>query len=332
MSLFVPWYGKRGRLIPCPPSTSTTTMIQTTPAVNLLKDEGAYRVLAAAQAIEKTGKKVVHLEIGQPGFPTPKYIAEVGQRAIADGFTTYVNPSGTMEIKEAIANHIRETRNLAAVTADNVVVGPGAKPGLFFAAQAVISAGDEVLIPDPGFPTYENLVKLFGGVAVRYNALSATIASEVGSKLTPKTRLIILNSPSNPTGRIFSRQENKHLADELRKFPAVWIVSDEIYCHLIYEDNNDAFATAPSIIGEPGMQDRTIIIDGFSKTFSMTGWRLGFAICNAELAKKLHLLMTHAVGCTASFSQRAGTVALTQKEDMRREVGGPTTIFCNVQN
>jgi aspartate aminotransferase len=288
-------------------------------AVSQLKDEGAYRVLAAANALERQGKKVVHLEIGQPAFPTPPWVAEAGCEAIKQGFTTYTNPSGIVELKQAIARHVSKTRSVA-VTEANVVVGPGAKPGLWFAVQAIVSAGDEVLIPDPGFPMYANMIKVFGGVPVCYDALGDF--AQLKSLVTPNTKCIILNSPSNPTGRVLSMDELKVVAACIG--PAMWVVSDEIYTHLTYDEDEaedhgasagqEEFSTTPSIASLPDMLKRTIICDGFSKTFSMTGWRLGFVVCPPDLAQRLHLLMTHAVGCTASFTQRAGLAALTSDQ------------------
>lgn len=290
--------------------------MQFNPQVHLLKDEGAYRVLAAAQALEKQGHNVVHLEIGQPSFPTPAWVAAAGVEAIQQGFTKYTNPSGVLELKQAIAKHFSQTRQVA-VSHDCVVVGPGAKPGLWFGVSSIVTKLDEVLLPDPGFPSYENMIKQFECVPVRYNALAADVAQELASKITPKTKAIILNSPSNPTGRVYTKPELERVAAMLHNFPQVWVVSDEIYCHLTYdqdagqqEQDKNTFPTCPSIASLPGMLDRTLVVDGFSKTFQMTGWRLGFVICPPSLAERLHLLMTHAVGCTASFTQRAGIAAL----------------------
>jgi len=302
-------------------------------SVMMLRDEGAYRVLAAAGALERQGKKIVHLEIGQPAFPTPEWVAQAGIDAITSGFTQYTNPSGLVELKQAIAKHVAHTRGGLAVTEANVVVGPGAKPGLWFAVQAVLSPGDEVLIPDPGFPMvgrlpqcgarlttsrqYQNMAKVFGATPVFYAALGDV--REWASLVTRRTKVIILNSPSNPTGRVLSRDELAVVAEFARK-ARLWVVSDEIYSHLTYSDNAPAaneFSTTPSIASLPGMLESTIIVDGFSKTFSMTGWRLGFVVCAPALAQRLHLLLTHAVGCTASFTQKAGVVALTHESRVR---------------
>ncbi|KAH9261002.1 hypothetical protein BASA81_000698 [Batrachochytrium salamandrivorans] len=288
--------------------------MQFNPQVHLLKDEGAYRVLAAAQALEKQGHNVVHLEIGQPSFPTPAWVATAGVEAIQQGFTKYTNPSGVLELKQAIAKHFSQTRHVV-VSHDSVVVGPGAKPGLWFGVSSIVTRLDEVLLPDPGFPSYENMIKQLDCIPVRYNALAVDLAQELASKITLKTKAIILNSPSNPTGRVYTKLELEQVAIMLHQFPHVWIVSDEIYCHLTYEEDHEkedpnTFPTCPSIASFPGMLNRTLVVDGFSKTFQMTGWRLGFVICPPTLAERLHLLMTHAVGCTASFTQKAGIVAL----------------------
>lgn len=291
--------------------------MEVNPNVTLLKDEGAYRVAAAAALLDRAGRKVIHLEIGQPSFKTPEYIANAAKDAITSGFTQYVNPSGLPELKEEIAKHVNRTRNIQ-VEAANVVVGPGAKPPMYFAMQCIMEPGCEVLIPDPGFPSYENTVKVFGGVAVRFNALNSDTAGEIEKLITPKTRLIILNSPSNPTGRVFSQKENEQIAAVLKKHSKIYVISDEIYCHLFYNNNSGQddslrkeFPTCHSIASIPGMLERTIIVDGFSKTFSMTGFRLGFAVAEKSLAARLHLLLTHAIGCTASFTQKAGVVALS---------------------
>ena len=230
-----------------------------------------------------------------------------------------MNPSGAPDLKQAIADHFSKTRHIH-IGPERVVVGPGAKPGLWFGVQAVVAAGDEILCPDPGFPSYENMAKVFGCVPVRYDALSNDLAAELKKHLTAKTKVVIINSPSNPTGRVLSKDELKAIAEVFLPRKDVWIVSDEIYCHLTYEDgktsdggDDDNLPTTPSIASFPELLDRTIVVDGFSKAFQMTGWRLGFVICQPELAKKLHLLMTHAIGCTASFTQVAGVAALTHK-------------------
>lgn len=199
------------------------------------------------------------------------------------------------------------------------MVGPGAKPGLWFGVQAVVQSGDEILCPDPGFPSYENMAKVFGCIPTRYDALAEDLGAELAKYVTPKTKVVILNSPSNPTGRVLSGEELQSVCTVLLPHKHVWIVSDEIYCHLTYEDgkanseDDDYFPTTPSIASFPEMLDRTIVVDGFSKAFQMTGWRLGFVICQPTLAQRLHLLMTHAIGCTASFTQAAGVAALTYK-------------------
>ena len=247
---------------------------------------------------------------------TPSWIVEAGTSAISSGFTKYVNPSGTTEIKQAIAKHFTKTRGVT-IGMDRVVVGPGAKPGLWFGFQAIASQGDEILCPDPGFPSYENMVKCFGCTAVKYDALANEVGAELKQHITSKTKAVILNSPSNPTGRVYSQEDLAKIAGVMQNYENIWIISDEIYCHLIYDHDDeveypfDYFPTSPSIAVFPNMLDRTIVVDGFSKTFQMTGWRLGFVICNPELASKLHLLMTHAIGCTASFTQVAGIAALT---------------------
>lgn len=278
--------------------------------VAALKDEGAYKVLAAAQALEAQGKHVVHLEIGQPDFPTPQFICEAGIQALRQGKTQYCGPSGIAEIKEAIAKQVSTSRGID-VTAENVVVGPGAKPGMWFAVQALVREGDEVLIPDPGFPTYSNMVKAFGGVPRPFKCIHSIDVEEIKAKINENTRMIVLNSPSNPTGAVLTHEQLQALANVCKSHPKLWVISDEIYSQLLYVDDSTTGRQAPSIASLPGMLERTIIVDGFSKTFSMTGWRLGYVVCNPSLARRLHLLMTHAVGCTATFTQLAGVEALT---------------------
>ena len=280
--------------------------------VTSLKPEGAYAVLARANALEAQGRKIVHFEIGQPDFPTPSNVSEVGMDAIHTGKTRYNPPSGLPDLRKAIARYTSERLNLD-IGAERVVVGPGAKPGLFFPALALISPGDEVLYPDPGFPTYEAMIQVAGGTPVpiplrEENQFSFDLMV-FDSKISARTRLIILNSPGNPTGGVIPFEDLKHIAKKAKEFNA-WVLSDEIYSRLVYDGE-----TSHSIAEIDGMLDRTVIVDGFSKTYSMTGWRLGYMVVPPALADRLDLLLTHAVGCTATFTQYAGIEALTGPQD-----------------
>jgi aspartate/methionine/tyrosine aminotransferase len=272
-----------------------------------LAPEGAYQVLARAQALEAAGRDIIHFEIGQPDFDTFPNIAEAGRQAITDGFTRYTAPAGMPALREAIAEDAGRRRGLH-FDAAQVVVSPGAKPNLFFAALALIEPGDEVLYPDPGFPTYRAMIEVAGGRPVPVpleedNDFSLDIQA-FDRLINDGTRLVVLNSPGNPTGGIIPRADLEHIAAAAVKHDC-WVMSDEIYAGLVYDG-----ASAHSITGLPGMLERTIIVDGFSKTYGMTGWRLGYGIMPVPLANKMDLLLTHSVGSTAHFTQIAGIEAL----------------------
>jgi aspartate aminotransferase len=273
-----------------------------------LSAEGAYQVLAKAQALEKDGRDIIHLEIGQPDFNTFPNISEAGIQAIRDGYTRYTPPIGMPALREVIAEDAGRQRGLE-FQPDQVVVSPGAKPNLFFPTLALVEDGDEVIYPDPGFPSYEAMIRVAGGEPVPVPLLEdnqfsfdLTVLDEVVSE---KTRMIILNSPGNPTGGIIPRTDLEHIAQAAIKHN-FWVLSDEIYTRIIYDDQR-----VDSIMGFPGMAERTIIMDGFSKTYAMTGWRLGYGIMPRDLAEKVGLLLTHSVGSTAQFTQIAGIEALT---------------------
>jgi aspartate aminotransferase len=285
---------------------------QFTDRVSSLKPEGAYAVLARAQALEAQGRKIVHLEIGQPDFPTPLHVSEAGIEAIRSGKTKYNPPAGVYKFREVIAEYAGGQRGIK-IDATQVVVGTGSKPGLFFPTLALVSPGDEVIYPDPGFPTYEAMIRVAGGVPVpiplrEENQFSFDL-DVFDSKISDRTRLVILNSPGNPTGGVIPLEDLRHIAGKVIEHNA-WVITDEIYTRLVYDD-----VIAHSIAEIDGMQERTIIVDGFSKTYSMTGWRLGYMITPVELAERLELLITHATGCTATFTQYAGIEALTGPQD-----------------
>lgn len=281
-----------------------------------LAPEGAYAVLARAQALEAKGRKIIHLEIGQPDFDTYTNISLAGIRAIANGQTKYNPPSGLPTLKQAIALDAGKRRDIQ-FTPDQVVVAPGAKPLLFFPLLALLEPGDEVIYPDPGFPTYEAAIRLTGAKAVPISLLEESgfdlDLDKLDALVTSKTRLVILNSPANPTGGVLSMSTLEHVAKLARAYD-FWILSDEIYTRLVYANaqsgTDSSWGKAPSIVTLPGMMERTIICDGFSKTYAMTGWRLGFGIMPEALAAKVGLLLTHSIGCTATFTQLAGIEAL----------------------
>ncbi len=285
-----------------------------------LKPEGAYQVLARAQALEASGRQIIHLEIGQPDFETFDNIRLAGMRAIAEGQTRYTPPIGMQALREVIAADFSRRHGLQ-VHPDQVVVSPGAKPNLFFPVLALVEPGDEVIYPNPGFPTYEAIIRVAGGQPVpvplkEENNFSFDLAA-FQRLVSKRTRLVILNSPSNPTGGVMPLSDLQQIADAAQEFD-FWVISDEIYSRLVYDQ-----LLVPSIVSLPGMPDRTIIVDGFSKTYAMTGWRLGYGIMPESLAQTVQLLLTHSVGCTAQFTQIAGVEALTgpqeQVEAMVRE-------------
>jgi len=289
-----------------------------TDRVTHLEAEGAYAVLARAQELERQGREILHLELGQPDFSTPENIKEKGMQAIRDNRTRYTAPSGIHHFRELIAEFAGKQRGIN-VTPDMVVVGPGSKPGLFFPTMALVQPGDEVIYPDPGFPTYSAMIGVAGGVGVpiplsEENQFSFDL-DVFDRKISDKTKLIVLNSPANPTGGVIPLDDLKHIAEKVQKHNA-WVLADEIYSRLVY----DGMGTAPSIASIDGMLERTIIADGFSKTFAMPGWRLGYAIAPPKLAERLDLLVTHSVGSTAEFTQYAGMEALTGPQDFIGEM------------
>ncbi len=271
-----------------------------------LKAEGAYAVLARAQALEAQGREIIHLEIGQPDFETYPHIAQAGIGAIAAGQTKYNPPAGVPALREALAQDAARRRGVQ-ITPEQVVIAPGTKPLLLLPMLALLQAGDEVLYPDPGFPSYEAAIGLAGAKPVPLPLLEDEgfdlDLAAFDAALGPRTRMILLNSPSNPTGGINSARTLAHVAAAARRHD-LWVLSDEIYTRLVYDGE------APSIVSLPGMAERTIIADGFSKTYAMTGWRLGFGIMPQPLAEKIGLLLTHSVGCTATFTQIAGLEAV----------------------
>jgi aspartate aminotransferase len=278
-----------------------------------LRPEGAYQVLARANEMEAMGREIIHLEIGQPDYATFENVSQAGIEAIRSGKTRYTPPAGVPALRAAIASDAGRRRGIE-VHPEQVVVSPGGKPNLFFPTLALIEPGDEVIYPDPGFPTYEAMIKVAGGIPVAVPLLEDNSFSfdleAFDSLVSPRTRLIILNSPSNPTGGVIPLSDLQHIAAQAIRTDS-WVMSDEIYTRITYDG-----LEAPSIAALPGMQARTIIVDGFSKTYSMTGWRLGFGIMPKDLADRVDLLLTHSIGSTAHFTQLAGIEAVTGPQDM----------------
>jgi len=282
-----------------------------------LKPEGAYQVLARANQLEAAGVEIIHFEIGQPDYPTFENVSRAGIEAIRAGKTRYTPPAGMPTLREAIAEDAGRRRGIE-VDPGEVVVSPGGKPNLFFPTLALVEPGDEVIYPNPGFPTYEAMIKVAGGIPVAVPLLERNQFSfdldAFDSLINEKTRLIILNSPSNPTGGVIPPADLEHIASQAERY-GCWIMSDELYTRIVYDG-----LEAPSIASLPGLKERTIIVDGFSKTYSMTGWRLGFGIMPVELAERVDLLLTHSIGSTAHFTQFAGLEAITGPQDMVAEM------------
>jgi aspartate/methionine/tyrosine aminotransferase len=271
-----------------------------------LGTETAFEVLVRARALEAQGKNVVHLEIGEPDFDTPGHIVEAGARALKSGATHYGPSAGIPELRQAIAEDSTRFRGVRA-TPEMVVVTPGAKPIMFFVILALVDEGDEVLYPNPGFPIYESMIRYIGGNPVPVRLLEEKAftldVDQLCSKVSPRTRLIILNYPHNPTGGTIPESGLRAIADVAAKH-GVPVLSDEIYGRTLYDGDHRSIAALP------GMEPLAIILDGFSKTYAMTGWRLGYGIMPAPMAQLVAKLQTNATSCTATFTQMAGVEAL----------------------
>jgi len=271
-----------------------------------LGTETAFEVLDRARALERQGKEIIHLEIGEPDFDTPANIVEAGVHALHDGWTHYGPSAGYPELREAIAEEVSRTRRVE-VTSNSVVVVPGGKPIIFFCILALVDEGDEVIYPNPGFPIYESMICFAGGRAVpirlREEKDFGFDLDELASLVNDHTKLIILNSPQNPTGGVLNEGEVRSIA-EIIGDRNVMVLSDEIYSRLIFDGEHR------SIVSVPGFQERTIVLDGFSKTYAMTGWRIGYGVMRPDLAVHIGRLMTNSNSCTASFTQRAGIEAI----------------------
>lgn len=284
-----------------------------------LGTETAFEVLNKARALERQGKKIIHLEIGEPDFDTPANVVEAGIGALRKGWTHYGPSAGLPELRQAIAEDVSRSRGVK-VTSDEVVVVPGGKPIIFFTLLALADVGDEVIYPNPGFPIYESMIHYLGAKAVpirlREERDFSFDVNELASLITDRTRLIILNSPQNPTGGVLSKQDIHDIAEAIGD-RNIMVLSDEIYSRLIFDGEHH------SILSIPGFQERTILLDGFSKTYAMTGWRLGYGVMRPDLATHISRLMTNSNSCTASFTQVAGVEAISgdqsSVEHMRSE-------------
>lgn len=276
-----------------------------------LEVESAFEVLARARALERQGRDIIHLEIGEPDFPTPAHISDAAKRALDGGWTKYGPPLGLPDLREAIAAYVSRTRGVR-VGPETVCVTPGAKPVLFFVMTALLDAGDEVIYPDPGFPIYESMIRFLGAEPVPIPLIEQRDFSfdldQFAARLSPKTKLVILNSPHNPTGGVIPSEDMAHIAALLRDRD-VMVLSDEIYSRIWFEKE------PVSLSSFDGMLEKTVIVDGFSKTYSMTGWRLGYGVMPEWLARAVDKLMVNSNSCTASFTQRAGLAALEGPQD-----------------
>jgi aspartate/methionine/tyrosine aminotransferase len=285
-----------------------------------LGTETAFEVAARARALEAEGKPIIHLEIGEPDFDTPANVRKAASEALNEGYTHYGPAVGLPELRQAIADYAGKNRGLTFDPA-NVIVTPGAKPIMFYAIMALIEPGDEVIYPNPGFPIYDSMINFLGGVAAPLQLSERRDfrinVEELESKVSSKTRMIILNSPHNPTGGVLTLEDLKAIADVARKHDLV-VLADEIYSEIIYEGEHH------TILKLPGMMERTILLDGFSKTFAMTGWRLGYGIFPNEMVPHISRLIINSVSCTSTFSQRAAIEALNGP---RQEVDKMLTAF-----
>jgi aspartate/methionine/tyrosine aminotransferase len=271
-----------------------------------LGTETAFEVLVRARALERQGKDIVHLEIGEPDFDTPANIVEAGVTALRGGYTHYGPSAGLPEMREAIAEYVSRTRK-TKVTPEEVVVVPGGKPIIFFSIMALVDEGDEVIYPNPGFPIYESMIRFLGAkpvpIQLREELDFRLDVNELARLITDRTKLLIINSPQNPTGGVLAERDVRDIAQAIGDRD-IMVLSDEIYSRLLFEGSHF------SIMSMDQYKDRTILLDGFSKTYAMTGWRMGYGVMRADLAQHVARLMTNSNSCTASFTQRAGVEAL----------------------
>jgi len=299
--------------------SSTQYELRLAERMSRLGTETAFEVLNKARALERQGKQIIHLEIGEPDFDTPANVVEAAVHALHKGWTHYGPSAGLPELRQAIAEEVSRTRGVQ-VKSDEVVVVPGGKPIIFFTILALCDAGDEVIYPNPGFPIYESMINYVGArpVPIRLQEQKdfSFDVNELAALITDRTKLIIINSPHNPTGGVLTRQDIRDIAKVIGD-RNILVLSDEIYSRLIFEGEHY------SIMSVPGFKDRTILLDGFSKTYAMTGWRMGYGVMRPDLAAHITRLMTNSNSCTASFTQVAGIEALkgdqSSVEKMRLE-------------
>jgi aspartate/methionine/tyrosine aminotransferase len=290
--------------------TTTQLELRLASRMSRLGTETAFEVNNRARQLEKQGKEIIHLEIGEPDFDSPANVIDAGVDALHKGWTHYGPAAGLPELRQTIADYVSRTRKVP-VSSQEVVVVPGGKPIIFFTILALIDAGDEVIYPNPGFPIYESMINYSLGkaipIALREERDFSVDVKELASLITDRTKLIILNSPHNPTGGVLTKKDILEIAEAIGD-RNILILSDEIYSRLIYdrESDGDHF----SIMSVPGFKERTILLDGFSKTYAMTGWRLGYGVMRPDLAVHISRLVTNATSCTASFTQIAGIEAL----------------------
>ena len=284
--------------------------------ISLLGNETAFEVLAEVNRLRASGKDVISFAIGEPDFDTPVNITNAGIEALKSGYTHYSPSAGLLPFRESIARYISNSRGIE-VNPEEVVVTPGAKPIIFYSLLACINEGDEVIYPNPGFPAYESAINFAGAKAIPLPLLEEKDfrfdVDMLKEKITDCTRMIILNSPQNPTGGVLTEEDLKAISD-LAIENNIWVFSDEIYCHMVYDGEFKSIASLP------GMKERTILLDGFSKTYAMTGWRLGFGVMNTTLAEHFIRLETNSVSCTATFTQMAGIEALEGSQEESQQM------------
>ena len=277
-----------------------------------LGTETAFEVLAKARALEAQGQEIIHLEIGEPDFETPQHIVEAGIQALKDGYTHYGPTPGLPELREAIARNSREVRGIDT-DPSHVVVTPGAKPIMFYVILALAEPGVEVIYPNPGFPIYESMIRFSGATPVPMQLIEEKNyhpnLDDLASKITDRTRLVIINSPENPCGSALTKGELESIAGLVKNRPDIYVLADEIYKDILYDGEHHSIAEFPN------MPERTIILDGFSKSYAMTGWRLGYGIMPEELVPHVTRLAVNSVSCAATFSQRAAIAALDGPQD-----------------
>ncbi len=282
-----------------------------------LGTESAFAIMARANELEAQGRSIIHCEIGQPDFTTPRHIMDAAYQAMLDGYTGYGPTPGYPEVRKVISDYVNGHKHIHS-TPESIVIVPGGKPIMFFTMLMLIEKGDEVIYPNPGFPIYESCIDFAGGTPVPMPLLDENDfrvdLESFKNSITEKTKLVILTNPSNPTGGVLHESDILAIADILKDRPDIFILSDEIYDRLVFDGNVRSIATVP------GFEDRTIILDGFSKTYAMTGWRIGYGVMHPELAARVAQLMVNSNSCTASFTQMAAKAALLGPQDSVEEM------------